>query len=227
MGASFSDPTLYRKIVGSLQYETVTHPYITYVVNRVCEFMHAPSNLHWQAVKRILRYLNGTLSDLNFKLKTTSLLSYFDARYMSNNDKNHHKYGFINFHGFNLISWTSQKKRSYLLLKYWIWVRSLTYTTAELMADLQSPIYHSPMLLCGNVGAIFLSKNLMIRTRSKYISLDVHFIREQVKAGKLKICHVSSINQLADIFTKPLGKQHVVHLRNMHQFRPVIELVER
>ena len=57
----FEDPTLYRSVVGALQYATITRPKIAYCVNKVCQFMHHPLTSHWQAVKRILRYLQGTI----------------------------------------------------------------------------------------------------------------------------------------------------------------------
>jgi hypothetical protein len=58
----FSDPTRFCQIVGALQYLTFTRPDICFAVNRVCQFMHAPTDSHWAAVKRILRYLKGTAS---------------------------------------------------------------------------------------------------------------------------------------------------------------------
>ena len=57
----FSNPTFYRSIVGGLQYSTFTRPDIAYSVNFVCQHMHQPSNFHFQLVKRILRYVQGTL----------------------------------------------------------------------------------------------------------------------------------------------------------------------
>ncbi|KAL4587787.1 hypothetical protein LXL04_000661 [Taraxacum kok-saghyz] len=80
-GDPFADPTLYRQVVGSLQYATITRPDIAYFVNRVCQFMHSPTNQHWQAVKRIQRYLQGTITHcLHFKPTTaTSLHAYSDA----------------------------------------------------------------------------------------------------------------------------------------------------
>ena len=58
----FHDPTLYRSVVGALQYATLTRPEISFAVNKVCQFMAAPLDSHWAVVKRILRYLKGTLS---------------------------------------------------------------------------------------------------------------------------------------------------------------------
>jgi len=60
--SSFSDPTRFLQIMGALQYLTFTHTDICLVVNRVCQFMHAPTDSHWTVVKRILRYVKGTTS---------------------------------------------------------------------------------------------------------------------------------------------------------------------
>lgn len=57
----FTDSTLYRKVAGTLQYLTVTHPDLSFVVNKMCQYMHAPTDDHWVALKRILRYVKGTL----------------------------------------------------------------------------------------------------------------------------------------------------------------------
>jgi hypothetical protein len=61
-GDPMEDPSLYRSTVGSLQYLSLTHPHLSFAVNRVCQFMHRPLKPHWQAVKRILRYLKHTPS---------------------------------------------------------------------------------------------------------------------------------------------------------------------
>lgn len=55
------EATRYRSIVGALQYLTLTRPDISFVVNKVCQFLHSPTEVHLSAVKRILRYVKGTL----------------------------------------------------------------------------------------------------------------------------------------------------------------------
>lgn len=112
-GDPFSDPKLYRQIVGSLQYATITRPDIAYSVNRVCQFMHSPTNRHWQAVKCILRYLNGTRNySIHFKSTNAKGLHAFSySGWNSDPDDNRSQYGFAIFHGSNLISWTSRKER--------------------------------------------------------------------------------------------------------------------
>ena len=56
------DATEYRSIVGGLQYLTITRPDLSFAVNSVCQYLHAPTNVHWSAVKRILRYVRLTVS---------------------------------------------------------------------------------------------------------------------------------------------------------------------
>lgn len=61
-GNALPDPKEYRTVIGTLQYLAFTRPYIAYAVNRLSQYMHCPTDLHWQGAKRILRYLAGTTS---------------------------------------------------------------------------------------------------------------------------------------------------------------------
>jgi histone deacetylase 1/2 len=78
---SGENSTHYRSIVGALQYITLTRPDISFAVNKVCQFLHAPTTVHWTAVKRILRYLRGTISlGLSLRRSSSFLVSaFFDA----------------------------------------------------------------------------------------------------------------------------------------------------
>ncbi|TQD92897.1 hypothetical protein C1H46_021377 [Malus baccata] len=76
----YSDPTHYRNIVGALQYLTFTRPDIAYSVNQVCQFMHTPLDSHFVAVKRILRYLRGTIDwGVCFRPGSFDIRAYTDA----------------------------------------------------------------------------------------------------------------------------------------------------
>ena len=75
------NPTLYRSVIGALQYLTLTRPGISYSVNKLSQFMQSPTMMDWQAVKRVLRYLKGTL-DYGIHLKPSTslgLTAYSDA----------------------------------------------------------------------------------------------------------------------------------------------------
>src|SRR4051812_23210227 len=85
---SSDDITEYRSVVGSLQYLTITRPDFSYAVNRVCQYLHAPRDTQWTAVKRILRYIRRTSAfGLHLQRAPSGLLSAFsDADWAGNPD---------------------------------------------------------------------------------------------------------------------------------------------
>jgi len=111
----FDDPALYRSIVGALQYITITRPEIGFSVNKVCQFMSQPLSDHWKAVKRILRYLKGTLSyGLHLQPAPSStqytLTAFCDADWASDIDDRRSTSGACIYFGKNLVSWWSKKQ---------------------------------------------------------------------------------------------------------------------
>jgi histone deacetylase 1/2 len=212
---TMTDPTLYRSTVGALQYATLTRPDIAFSVNKVCQFMSQPLESHWKAVKRILRYLKGTLHHgllLNPATKGPpfSLHAYSDADWGSDQDDRRSTSGSCIYFGPNLVSWGSKKQplvaRSSTEAEY----RSMANTTAELMwiqsllQELKVP-YHVPTLLCDNLSAVSLAHNPVLHARTKHIELDIHFVREKVLSKQLTVLHVPAPDQLADSLTKPVS----------------------
>ena len=108
----FSDPTLYRSVVGTLQYLLVTRPELSYSVNKVAQFMHSPQLHHWQSVKRILRYLAGTIDHgLLLHHQSSSFIKAFsDVDWGAYPDDRKSTSGFCVYLGSNLISWTHKQK---------------------------------------------------------------------------------------------------------------------
>lgn len=103
-GTPLDDATAYRSIVGALQYVTLTRPDISFVVNRVCQFMHAPTT-HWQTIKCNLRYLKGSSYQcLHFASSNFHLSAFSDANWAGDPDARRSTSGVCVFFGQNLIS---------------------------------------------------------------------------------------------------------------------------
>ena len=109
---SSDDATEYRSVVGALQYLTITRLNISYAVNRVCQYLHAPRTSHWSAVKRILRYLSHTVSyGLHLRSTASCALSAFsDADWARSLDDRRSTGGYAVFYGDNLIAWSARKQ---------------------------------------------------------------------------------------------------------------------
>ncbi|KAL5725454.1 hypothetical protein ACHQM5_008596 [Ranunculus cassubicifolius] len=209
-GVLFTDVTLYRSLVGALQYLTLTRPDITYSVNQVSQFMHSPTDIHFLAVKRILRYLKGTLGrGLHFPVESSCQIRAFsDADWAGNPDTRRSISGSCVFLGNHLISWSSKKQptvsRSSTEAEY----RALALAAAEvtwiqyLLRDLSVATIQAPIIYCDNVSATYMALNPITHSRTKHVQIDYHFVRERVARKLLKIVYISTRHQLADFFTK-------------------------
>jgi hypothetical protein len=108
------DSTRYQSIMGALQYLTLAHPDISYAINNVCQFLHAPTIVHWCAVKRILRYVQGTIH-MGLKLvkdKSTLVSAFSNADWAGNADDRRSIGGFVVFLGSNLMLWCARKQHT-------------------------------------------------------------------------------------------------------------------
>ncbi|WVZ62530.1 hypothetical protein U9M48_012269 [Paspalum notatum var. saurae] len=218
----------YRSIVGGLQYLTITRPDLSFVVNKVCQFIQAPTDVHWAAVKRILRYIKGTLDQgLRIQKSVNNTLSAFsDADWAGCPDDRRSTSGFAVMLGSNLVSWSSRKQATVSRSSTEAEYKAIANVTAELIW-LQTllnelGIYQSeaPILWSDNLGAVYLTSNPMFHARTKHIEVDFHFVREQVARKALKVRFISSKDQLADIFTKALPKAPFTGIcRNLHLTR--------
>ncbi|KAD3641247.1 hypothetical protein E3N88_30471 [Mikania micrantha] len=134
-GDLYSDPTHYRSLVGALKYLTITRPDISYAVNQVSQFSQAPTITHYKCVKRILRYLKGTMTyGLIFTKPTrTHLCGYSDADWARCIETRRSTYGYSIFFGGNLVSWSAKKQptvsRSSCESEY----RAMANTAAEII----------------------------------------------------------------------------------------------
>ncbi|GKE63661.1 ribonuclease H-like domain-containing protein [Tanacetum coccineum] len=212
-GDLVSDSTLYRSLAGSLQYLTFTRPDISYAVQQVCLYMHNPREPHFSALKQILQYVRGTL-DYGLQLfssSTTDLVAYSDADWAGCPTTQRLTSGYCVFLGNNLLSWSSKRQptlsRSSAEAEY----QSVANAVAEtcwlhnLLRELHTPLSSTTLVYCDNVSAVYLSCNPVQHQRTNYIEIDIHFVRDLVVAGQVRVLHVPSRYQFADIFTEGLS----------------------
>jgi hypothetical protein len=195
---------------------------LTFAINKASQFMSDPTDHHWQLVKRILRYVKGTLNHgLTFvSTPNLALQAFCDSDWAGDPDDRRSTSGFAIYLGSNLISWSSKKQptvsRSSTEAEY----RCLAVTTAELtwisslLKELKCPLTTAPTLWCDNLGATFLAANPLFHARTKHIELDYHFVREKVTNRQLLVQFICSADQTADIFTKGLAKARFSILRD-------------
>ncbi|GJV46600.1 retrovirus-related pol polyprotein from transposon TNT 1-94 [Tanacetum coccineum] len=208
------DATLYRGMIGSLMYLTSSRPDLNYVVCLCARYQAKPTKTHLQAVKRILRYLNGTIHMGLWYSKDTdmSLTAYADADHAGCQDTRRSTSGSAQFLGDKLVSWSSKKQKStvisstkaeYIVLSgccsQILWMRSQ-------LTDYGFKFNKIP-LYCDNKSAISLCCNNVQHSRAKHIDIRYHFIKEQVENGIVELYFVRTRYQLGDIFTKPLPRE--------------------
>lgn len=208
------DATEYKSVVGSLQYLAFTRPDIAFAVNRLSQFMHQPTSDHWQAVKRVLRYLAGTTTHGIFLQANSPMLlhAFSNADWAGDSDDYLSTNAYVIYLGSNPISWSSKKQcgvsRSSTEAEY----RAVANTASEirwlcsLLIELHIQLSTTPVIYCDNIGATYLCANPVFHSRMKHIALDYHFVRNMIQSNALRVSHVSTRDQLADALTKPLSR---------------------
>ncbi|GKA48209.1 ribonuclease H-like domain-containing protein [Tanacetum coccineum] len=121
-----------------------------------------------------------------------------------------HSIGYCVFLGDNLLSWSAKRQhtlsRSSAEAEYW-GVANVVAETAwlrNLLCELYSLLSTVTLVYCDNVNVVYMSVNPVQHQRTKHIKIDIHFIRDMVNAGQVRVLHVPSRFQYADIFTKGL-----------------------
>lgn len=212
VGPPVSNPTEYRSLGGALQYLTFTRPDIAYDVHQIFLYMHDPRQPHFQALRRILRYVKGTLAQglQLIKGNITRLTAYSDLDWGGCLDTRRSTSGYCVYLGPNLISWSSKRQPTISRSSSEAEYKGVANTVAELswlrnlMLELQCLILNASIVYCDNISSVYLATNPVKHQRTKHIELDIHFVREKVAIGEIKVIHVPSSLQYADIFTKGL-----------------------
>jgi len=191
-GTAAVDSSDFHRIIGNLQYLTLMRPDISFVVNKLSQFMHQPTTTHWTAAKRLIRYLKYTIfHGLQLrKTGTTTLRTYSDADWAGNIDDRTSTSAYISFLGSNPISWSSKKQRAVARSTTEAEYRALataaskTVWLSTLLTELGFSAPQCPQLLCDNLSATYLNFNPVNHSRMKHIQIDLHFVRDLVQKGQ-------------------------------------------
>nr|GEW05430.1 retrovirus-related Pol polyprotein from transposon TNT 1-94 [Tanacetum cinerariifolium] len=182
-GTEAVNPSLYRSIIGGLNYLTHTRPYIMYSVNVLSRFMHKPTRLHLGATKRVLRYVAGTVDFGLWYSKST-----------------------------NAVSWSSKKQDVVALSSSeaeYVDVASAACQATwlrRMLVDFNNEQYGPTTIFCENKATIAMTRNPTFHSRTKHIDICFHFIRDLTSKGIIELTYCPTNEQVADVFTKALSQ---------------------
>lgn len=214
------DQTLYRSMIGSLLYLTASRPDIAFSVGVCARFQACPKESHLLAVKRIIKYVNGTLEyRIWFTMNTNAdIAGYTDANWAGSVDDCKSTSGGCFYIGNNLVAWHSKKQNAISLSTAEVEYIAASSCCAQLMWMKQMlsdyGLEQNVMtLFCDNMSAISIFKNPVQHSHTKNIDIRYHFIRDLVEGRVISLEHITTDNQLANLFTKPLDALRFEFLR--------------
>lgn len=162
--------------------------------------MHRPTDLHWAALKRLLRYLHGTIHHglLIRRNSPLQLHAFTDADWAGDKETYRSTTGYIVYLGSNPIAWSSKRQPTLARSSTEAEFRAVASTTTEvqwiiisLMSELGYKSNATPTIYCDNLSAIHYPANPVFHSRMKHLALDFHFVREKVQVGSIRVTHIN------------------------------------
>ncbi len=208
----------YKEAIGSLMYAAMgTRPDIAFAVSTLAQYAQNPGWTHWEAVKRVFRYLQGSKDlSLVYGGGEQGLEGYVDADGASQEHR-HAITGYVFLVDGGAVSWASKKQELVTLstaeseyvaathaAKEAIWLR-------RLISEVFRPLSEPTTLHSDNQSAIALTRDGSYHARTKHIDIRYHFIRYSIEAGSIRLLYVPTEDQTADILTKALPSVKVKH----------------
>ncbi|GJZ83663.1 ribonuclease H-like domain-containing protein [Tanacetum coccineum] len=155
---------------------------------------------HLNAMKRVLRYLRGTtnLGLQLFRSTTSQLIAYFDADWAGCPATRQFTSGYCVFLSDNLLVWSSKHQdtlsHSSVEAEYHRVANAVVMTSwiCNLLRELHTLLFIATLVYCDNVSVVYMSANPVQHQRTKHIKIDIHFVRDKVAAGYVRVLHVPS-----------------------------------
>ncbi|GJW55509.1 retrovirus-related pol polyprotein from transposon TNT 1-94 [Tanacetum coccineum] len=224
------DPSHYRGMIGTLLYLTASRPDLQFAICMCARYQAWPTEKHLNAVRRIFRYLKGTVNRGLWYPKDSldALTAFADADHAGCQDTHRSTSGSMQFLGDRLISWSLKRQKSAAISSTEVKYIALSGCCAQILW-MRSQLtdygfgYNKIPMYCDNKSAIALCCNNVQHSRSKHIDIRFHFIKEHVENVVIELYFVNMEYQLADIFTKALGRERIEFLINklgMQSFTP-------
>ena len=214
------DQPLYQSVVGSLMYlATCTRPDIAYAVGMLARFSSKPNQSHWVAVKRVLRYLKGTVNYGLLYGDDSGVLAYSDADWVGDIDDRKSTSGYMFQIAGGPVSWRSKKQDTVALSTAEAEYVALANAAQEcawmrrLLSELGDSQRGPTNILEDYQSCIAMAKNPKFHGRAKHVDIKHHFIREQVSDGSIELKYCPTGEMLADMLTKGLAQQRFSFLR--------------
>jgi len=217
------DQEKYQSVIGSLMYLSVsTRPDISFAVGNLARFSAKPTKAHWNALKRVVRYLKGTVEyGLKYVRNDHEECSgYSDADWAGDVNDRKSTSGYVFMLSGGAITWKSKKQTcvalstaeaEYIALsasaQESIWLR-------QILTDLGNPPTQPTTLYEDNQSAIAMAKNPQFHGRAKHIDIKCHYIRDQVQTAQIQLTYCPTEEMIADIFTKGLSRDKFEKLRD-------------
>ncbi|CEG45551.1 Phosphatidylinositol kinase (PIK-G3) [Plasmopara halstedii] len=194
-------------------HEDTTSPDLAAAVGVLSQFATDPCPTHWQALKRVLRYIQGTKT-FGIKFQATSeegLQGYSDADWAGDIETRRSTSGYAFMMNGGCISWKSKKQRTVALSSTEAEYMALTEATQEaiwlktFLCELGEMRDEDPVKIFeDNQGSLALAKNPKFHKRTKHIDIRYHFVREKVEGGQVILQYCSIKDMKADMITKPI-----------------------
>nr|GEV43547.1 retrovirus-related Pol polyprotein from transposon TNT 1-94 [Tanacetum cinerariifolium] len=215
------DPSHYRGMIGTLLYLTASKPDLQFSICMCARYQARPTEKHVHAVKMIFRYLRGTVHRGLWYPKDSSvaLTAFADADHAGCQDTHRSTSGSVQFLEERFISWLSKRQKSAAISSTETEYIALSGFCAQILW-MRSQLsdyglgFNKILMYCDNKSAIALCSNSVQHSRSKHIDIRYHFIKEQVENGVIELYFVNTEYQLADLFTKALGRERMEFLIN-------------